>query len=99
MRHGDLFQRNANGTIDSIETFDAEAWEQAVRLGAFTKDPAAEEACAMMRFIGWSLDSSRLLIGLRGGQGKTEMDAAYLYFNTRTKKLSDNSLLAQAEQS
>ena len=85
MRPGDLFHRNADGTIDSIESFETKAWEQAVRLGAFAEDPAAEGACAMMRFIGWSLDSSRLLIGLRGGQGKTEMDAAYLYFNTRTK--------------
>lgn len=85
MRPGDLFHRNADATIDSIESFDTKAWEQAVKLGAFAKDPAAEGACAMMRFIGWSLDSGRLLIGLRGGHGKTEMDAAYLYFNTRTK--------------
>ena len=85
MRPGDLFHRNADGTIDSIASFDTKAWEQVVRLHAFAKDPATEGACAMMRFIGWSLDSSRLLIGLRGGQGKTEMDAAYLYFNTRTK--------------
>jgi uncharacterized protein YecT (DUF1311 family) len=85
MRSGDLFHRNTDGTVDAIESFDTKAWEQAVRLGAFAKDPAAEGACAMMRFIGWSLDSSRLLIGLRGGQGKTEMDAAYLYFSTGTK--------------
>lgn len=92
MRPGDLFHRNADGTIDSIESFDTKAWEQAVKLGAFAK-VAAAEGCAMMRFIGWSLDSSRLLIGLRGGQGKTEMDGAYLYFNTRTKSFQITAYL------
>ena len=76
LRPGDLFHRNDDGTIDSIESFDTKAWEQAGKLDAFAKGPAAEEGCAMMRFIGWSLDSSRLLIGLRGGQGKAEMDGA-----------------------
>ena len=46
----------------------------------------------MMRFIGWSLDSSRRP---RGGEGKTEMDvAAYLYFDT-DEEFSDNSVFAQ----
>lgn len=85
LRPGDLFYRNADGAIDSIASFDTKAWEQAARLSAFAKNTAAEGACAMMRFIGWSLDSSRLLIGLRGGHGKFEMDGAYLYFDTRTK--------------
>lgn len=93
MRPGDLFHRNADGTIDSIESFDTKAWEQAVKMGAFAKDTTVEEACAMMRFIGWSLDSSRLLIGLRGGHGKTEMDAAYVYFNTRTKSFQITAYL------
>ncbi len=93
LRPGDLFHRSADGTIDSIESFETKAWEQAVKLGAFAKGPAAEDGCAMMRFIGWSLDSSRLLIGLRGGQGKAEMDAAYLYFNTQAKSFQITAYL------
>ena len=84
-RPGDLFHRNAGGTIDRFDSFDTKAWEQAGTLGAFAKVPGTEEGCAMMRFVAWSLDSSRLLVGLRGGQDKNEMGGAYLYFNTQAK--------------
>jgi hypothetical protein len=86
-RAGSLFHRQIrDGTLAAIPSFNAKAWEQVAKLGALRKDCFASGAPAMMRFVGWSVDSSRLLVGLRGGDGKFEMDAAYLYFRTATKR-------------
>jgi uncharacterized protein YecT (DUF1311 family) len=46
---------------------------------------SAEGFCAMAGFDCWSMDSARLLIELRGGEDKREMQERHLYFNTRTK--------------
>ena len=40
----------------------------------------------MTFFEGWSLDSSRLLIRLEGGEQKRSTKPGLLYFNTRAKK-------------
>jgi hypothetical protein len=87
IREGSLFHRDlANGEIAAIPSFDLKAWTQVAKLKAISSNFAEEGACHMMKFGGWSLDSIRLLIGMRGGHGKTEMEAAYLYFNTQTKR-------------
>ncbi len=87
LRAGSLFHRDAvAGTVEAIESFNDQAWAQGWKLVGFTENFSAQGACAMMRFIGWSQDSTRLLVGLRGGQGKFEMDGAYLYFHTGMKR-------------
>jgi uncharacterized protein YecT (DUF1311 family) len=39
----------------------------------------------MIAFVAWSLDSSRLLVQLRGGDRHRTLHTCYVYFNTRTK--------------
>jgi len=86
-REGSLFQRApSTGKVEAVESFNAKAWAQGWKLVGFAQDFSAQGACAMMRFIGWSQDSARLLVGLRGGEGKFEMDGAYVYFRTGTKR-------------
>ena len=86
-REGSLFHRDAGAEkLEAVESFNDQAWVQGWKLVGFAQDFSAQGACAMMRFIGWSQDSARLLVGLRGGQGKFEMDGAYLYFRTGTKR-------------
>ena len=58
-------------------------------LGACKRDFSAEGLYAMMFFIGWSHDSSRLLIRLKGGEEKKDMANerdGFVYFNTRSGK-------------
>lgn len=98
-RAGSLFHRDAtSGKIEAVKAFDETAWEQGAKLRAFTSDFRADEAHAMMRFAGWSADSSRLLIGLRGGGSKFEMEGAYLYFNIRTKRFELTPYLRRVNQ-
>jgi uncharacterized protein YecT (DUF1311 family) len=98
-RAGSLFHRDpASGKIDAVKAFDETAWAQGAKLRAFTSDFRADEAHAMMRFAGWSVDSSRLLLGLRGGGSKSEMEGAYLYFNTRTKRFELSPYLRKVNQ-
>jgi uncharacterized protein YecT (DUF1311 family) len=85
LRDGDLFHRLVPDKIDMFESFNAAAWKNAVKLGAFKRDFSAEGFCAMTEFVSWSFDSARLLIELRGGEDKREMHEGYIYFNTRTK--------------
>jgi hypothetical protein len=86
-REGSLYHRNpASGEIAALKAFNAMAWAQAAKLRALSQDFVAAEACRMMRFTGWSLDSSRLLVALRGGQSKFDMEGAYLYFHTGAKR-------------
>ncbi|MEY2518309.1 MAG: hypothetical protein QOF24_68 [Verrucomicrobiota bacterium] len=61
-------------------------WENAVKLGALKKDYSAAGVYAMTAFGNWSLDSSRLLIRLCGGEKKGSLLCGFLYFNTRTNK-------------
>ena len=60
------------------------AWAEALKQRLFTKNFADEGACAMVRFGGWSDDSGRLLLIIRGGEEKRETVGRYLYYNTRT---------------
>lgn len=60
------------------------AWAEALKQRLFTKNFADEGACAMVRFGGWSDDSGRLLLIIRGGEERRETVGRYLYYNTRT---------------
>jgi Uncharacterized protein conserved in bacteria len=74
-----------------------------VKLGALKRDYSAEGVYAMTLFGGWSADSGRLLVQLRGGDEKRDMRSGFFYFNTRTndfettdyaRKLSKTKLTA-----
>jgi uncharacterized protein YecT (DUF1311 family) len=66
--------------------FDELVWEQGVKLGALKENYSAAGVYAMTAFGNWSLDSSRLLIRLCGGEKKSSMRCGFLYFNTRTNR-------------
>jgi len=71
------------------KSFTEMAWENAVELGACKRNFSAEGLYAMMFFFGWSSDSSRLLIQVRGGEEKRDMENlrdGFVYFNTRSEK-------------
>lgn len=59
------------------------AWAEALKQRLFTKNFADEGLCAMVRFGGWSDDSGRLLLVIRGGEERRETVGRYLYYNTR----------------
>jgi uncharacterized protein YecT (DUF1311 family) len=59
------------------------AWAEALKQRLFTRNFADEEACAMVRFGGWSDDSGRLLLVIRGGEERRETVGRYIYYNTR----------------
>ena len=60
------------------------AWAEALKRRLFTMNFADEGLCAMVRFGGWSDDSGRLLLIIRGGESRRETIGRYLYYNTRT---------------
>jgi uncharacterized protein YecT (DUF1311 family) len=59
------------------------AWAEALKQRLFTKNFADEGLCAMVRFGGWSDDSGRLLLIIRGGEERRETVGRYLYYNPR----------------
>jgi uncharacterized protein YecT (DUF1311 family) len=67
------------------ESFNNLVWKNCVKLGVLKHDYSSEGVYAMTVFVGWSLDSSRVLIQLRGGEEKRSMKPGLLYFNTRSK--------------
>jgi uncharacterized protein YecT (DUF1311 family) len=62
------------------------AWAEALKQRLFTENFADEGLCAMVRFGGWSDDSARLLLIIRGGEQRRETVGRYLYYNTRTSR-------------
>ena len=60
------------------------AWVEALKQRLFTENFAEEGLRAMVRFGGWSDDSGRLLLIIRGGEERRETVGRYLYYNTRT---------------
>jgi len=59
------------------------AWAEALKQRLFKENFADEGLCAMVRFGGWSDDSGRLLLIMRGGEERRETVGRYLYYNTR----------------
>jgi uncharacterized protein YecT (DUF1311 family) len=93
MSGADLYRRTSNkaGRPNGVGPFQVikpplehGAWAEAMKQRLFTKNFADEGACAMVRFGGWSDDSGRLLLIIRGGEERRETVGRYLYYNTRT---------------
>jgi uncharacterized protein YecT (DUF1311 family) len=77
--------RNEVGPLQPIEpSLEDGAWAEALKQRLFTRNFADEGLCAMVRFGGWSDDSGRLLLIVRGGESRRETVGRYLYYNTRT---------------
>jgi uncharacterized protein YecT (DUF1311 family) len=92
MSGADLYRRsdskaaapNDVGPFQPIEpSLEDGAWAEALKQRLFTKNFADEGLCAMVRFGGWSDDSGRLLLIIRGGEERRETVGRYLYYNTR----------------
>jgi hypothetical protein len=92
MSGADLYRRSDNkaagpndvGPFQPINpSLEDGAWAEALKQRLFTKNFADEGLCAMVRFGGWSDDSGRLLLIIRGGEERRETVGRYLYYNTR----------------
>lgn len=92
MSGADLYRRNDGksagpndvGPFQPIKpSLENGAWAEALKQRLFTKNFADEGLCAMVRFGGWSDDSGRLLLIIRGGEERRETVGRYLYYNTR----------------
>ena len=89
---GDLYHRSDASKIDIFENFNELAWKNCGKLKVL-KDYSAAGECAMTFFVGWSIDSRRLLVGLLGGEDRRDNHSGYLYFNTGTKEFEATSYL------
>ena len=91
--NGDLFHRVDPQHVEIAPTgedqsFNDRVWPYCVRQGALKANYSKEEDNAdvgMTDFVVWSLDSSRLLVRLVGGDRHRTLHTCYVYFNTRTK--------------
>jgi len=86
LRYGNIYHLKRPLRIEAVGepgSFNDLVWKNAVKLGVLKKDQAAAGFYAMTAFCSWSLDSSRLLIRLCGGEEKRSMVCGFLYFNTR----------------
>jgi len=89
LRSSNLFHRVNPVQVEMAakdKSFNELVWENCVKLGVLKENYSAEGVYAMTFFVCWSLDSSRFLIELSGGEEKSAMHRGHLYFNTRTKK-------------
>ncbi|MEY2574703.1 MAG: Lysozyme inhibitor LprI [Verrucomicrobiota bacterium] len=89
LRYGNIYHLMKPLRIEVVGkqgAFNELVWEQGVKLRALKMDYSAAGVYAMTAFGNWSLDSSRLLIRLCGGEKKGSMLCGFLYFNTRTDK-------------
>jgi uncharacterized protein YecT (DUF1311 family) len=91
--NGDLFHRVDPQHIkiaptEKDQSFNDLVWPYCVKQGVLKANYSMEEDgadTAFTDFIAWSLDSSRLLVQLRGGDRHKTLHSCYVYFNTRTK--------------
>jgi hypothetical protein len=98
---GDLFHRVDPQHIEIAPTredqsFNDHVWPYCVKQGALKANYSTEEEYAdvgMTNFVAWSLDSSRLLAQLRGGDRHRTLHTCYVYFNTRTKSFETTDYL------
>jgi uncharacterized protein YecT (DUF1311 family) len=93
MSGADLYRRSNNkaagpnetGPFQRIEpSLEDGAWAEALKENLYKENFADEGLCAMVRFGGWSDDSGRLLLIMRGGEERRKTVGRYLYYNTRT---------------
>jgi uncharacterized protein YecT (DUF1311 family) len=76
------------------------AWAEALKQRLFTENFADKGLCAMVRFGGWSDDSGRLLLIIRGGEERRETVELTPYLrkvNAASAKSHDINVLACAE--
>jgi uncharacterized protein YecT (DUF1311 family) len=89
LRYGNIYHLMNPLRLEVVSepgSFNDLVWQKAVKLGALKKDYGAMGFYAMTAFGNWSLDSSRLLVRLCGGEEKRNMLCGFLYFNTRTNQ-------------
>jgi uncharacterized protein YecT (DUF1311 family) len=89
LRYGNIYHLLTPLRIEAVGeagSFNDLVWENGVKLGALKENYSAAGVNAMTAFVNWSIDSSRLLIRLCGGEKKSTMLCGFLYFNTRTNK-------------
>lgn len=92
--NGDLFHRVDPQHVEIAPTkedqsFNDGVWPYCVKQGALKANYSKEEEdtdVGMTDFVAWSLDSSRLLVQLRGGDRHRTLHTCYVYFNTRTNR-------------
>ena len=91
---GKAAEANEVGPFQRIEpSLEDGAWTEALKQRLFTNNFADEGLCAMVRFGGWSDDSGRLLLIIRGGEDRRETVGRYLYYNTRSSRFELTSYL------
>ena len=99
LRAGDLFELASPTKIVARPNFDSLAWKNGAKLGGVSQNFAAAGVYAMASFHNWSIDSKRLLIGLRGGEEKRSMREGYIYYNIQTKKFEITDYLKKLAKS
>ena len=105
--NGDLFHRVGAEHIEMMpaekdKEFNDLVWPYCVKQGALKANYSMEEDgadTAFTDFIAWSLDSSRLLVELRGGNRQETLHNCYVYFNTRTNSFEMTDYLRKLNKS
>ena len=105
--NGDLFHRVGAEHIEMMpaekdKEFNDLVWPYCVKQGALKANYSMEEDgadTAFTHFIAWSLDSSRLLVELRGGNRHETLHNCYVYFNTRTNRFEMTDYLRKLNKS
>ena len=105
--NGDLFHRVGAERIEVMpaekeKEFNDLVWPYCVKQGALKANYSMEEDgadTAFTGFIAWSLDSSRLLVKLSGGNRHGTLHDCYVYFNTRTKSFEITDYLRRLNKS
>jgi uncharacterized protein YecT (DUF1311 family) len=105
--NGDLFHRVGEEHIEMMpaekdKEFNDLVWPYCVKQGVLKANYSIEEDgadTAFTDFIAWSLDSSRLLVELSGGNGHETLHNCYVYFNTRTKSFEMTKYLRKLNKS
>src|SRR6266496_6377307 len=105
--NGDLFHRVDPQHIkiaptEKDQSFNDLVWPYCVKQGVLKANYSMEEDgadTAFTDFIAWSLDSSRLLVKLSGGNRHETLHHCYVYFNTRTKSFEMTDYLRKLNKS
>jgi hypothetical protein len=105
--NGDLFHRVGEEHIEMMpaekdQSFNDLVWPYCVKQGALKANYSMEEDgadTAFTDFIAWSLDSSRLLVKLSGGNRHETLHNCYVYFNTRTNSFEMTDYLRKLNKS
>lgn len=105
--NGDLFHRVGEEYIEMMpaekdKSFNDLVWPYCVKQGVLKANYSMEEDgadAAFTDFIAWSLDSSRLLVKLSGGNRHETLHHCCVYFNTRTKSFEMTDYLRKLNKS